>query len=257
MCPKLRHKTDLNNLERWCDMNKELKSVPFVFKNESTESEHKMTLSGTVGQDSWWSDEKRINSKNIREALDDVTVPITIYLNSPGGYVFEGIEIYNYLKNHEQEVTIEVTGLAASAASVIAMGADKVVMNTGTSLMVHEASTFTWGNKGDIQKTLNALETIDNSLVGIYVEKTEKSTDDINSWLTSEKWFTADEAVENGLADEVKKKVNEDEIDVGALVKNSVAEAMKKFSASSENVESETGPKNKLLMNLQKLGGIN
>lgn len=236
-------------------MVKELKAVPYVFKNESTETEHKLTLSGTVGQDAWWSDEKRINSKNVREALDGVTVPITIYLNSPGGDVFEGIEIYNYLKNHDQEVTIEVTGLAASAASVIVMGANKVVMNTGTSLMVHEASTFTWGNKGDIQKALNALETIDTSLVDIYAEKTDKTTDDISSWLTSEKWFTADEAVKNGLADEVKKKVNEEEIDVVALVNNSVAEAMKEFYNSSEKVETKPESQNKLLMNLQKLGG--
>lgn len=236
-------------------MGKELKAVPYVFTNEVSETEHKLTLSGTVGKDSWWSEEKRINAKNIREALDNVNVPITILLNSPGGDVFEGIEIYNYLKNHEQKITIEVTGLAASAASVIAMGADKVVMNTGTSMMIHEASTVAWGNKSEIQKALNALETIDTSLIDVYVEKTNKSNEDVSAWLTAEEWFTADEAVDNGLADEVKKKVNEDEIDVVALVNQSVANAMKQFSAKAKPEVVEPKEQNKFLLNLQKLGG--
>lgn len=66
--------------------------------------------------------------------------------------MFEGIEIYNYLKDHPSNITVEVTGLAASAATFIVAGANDVIMNVGTSLMIHEASTFAWGNKQDIQK---------------------------------------------------------------------------------------------------------
>ncbi|MBK0039532.1 MULTISPECIES: ATP-dependent Clp protease proteolytic subunit, partial [unclassified Enterococcus] len=68
--------------------------------------------------------------------------------------------------------------------------------NVGTSLMIHEASTFAWGNKQDIQKTLNALETIDDSILAIYSDKTGQSADQLREWMNEEKWFTADEAVE-------------------------------------------------------------
>lgn len=103
-----------------------------------------------------------------------MTEDITIKLNSPGGDVFEGVEIYNYLKDHPSKVTVEVTGVAASAATFILSAADEAIMNVGTSVMIHEASTFTWGNKQDIQKTLNALETIDDSILSIYSQKQVK-----------------------------------------------------------------------------------
>lgn len=181
-----------------------LKNVPFEFKNEATETGHVLTLSGAVRK-RYWTDDDAVSAKLVRDSLEGVDKPILIKLNSPGGDVFEGIEIYNYLKNHNQSVTVEITGVAASAASIIAMGADKIIMNTGTSLMIHEASTWTFGNKSDIQKTLNALETIDDSLVAVYVERTGLEAEEISDLLKAETWMTADEAVEKGFADEVRK----------------------------------------------------
>ncbi len=181
-----------------------LKNVPFEFKNEATETGHILTLSGAVRK-RYWTDDDAVSAKLVRDSLEGVDKPILIKLNSPGGDVFEGIEIYNYLKNHDQSVTVEITGVAASAASIIAMGADKIIMNTGTSLMIHEASTWTFGNKSDIQKTLNALETIDDSLVAVYVERTGLEAEEISDLLKAETWMTADEAVEKGFADEVRK----------------------------------------------------
>ena len=86
-------------------------------------------------------------------------------------------------------------------------------MNTGTTIMIHEASTFAFGNKTDIQKTLNALETIDDSLVAIYAERTGIGTDEIKDLLNAETWFTAEEAVNKGFADEVKAKAKEKQED--------------------------------------------
>ena len=189
-----------------------LKNVPFEFKNEATETGHVLTLSGTVRK-SYWTDDDAVSAKRVRDSLAGVDKPILIKLNSPGGDVFEGIEIYNYLKGHEQNVTVEITGVAASAASIIAMGADKIIMNTGTTIMIHEASTFAFGNKTDIQKTLNALETIDDSLVAIYAERTGIETDEIKDLLNAETWFTAEEAVNKGFADEVKAKAKEKQED--------------------------------------------
>ncbi|MDK8541550.1 MAG: Clp protease ClpP, partial [Enterococcus faecalis] len=165
------------------------RNVPFQFSNELVEGKRVLTLSGNIRK-KYWSDDDVIDAKSIRETLDGVTDDITIKLNSPGGDVFEGVEIYNYLKDHPSKVTVEVTGVAASAATFILSAADEAIMNVGTSVMIHEASTFTWGNKQDIQKTLNALETIDDSILSIYSQKTGQTTDQLETWMREEKWFT-------------------------------------------------------------------
>lgn len=212
------------------------KKVPFQFKNEVKNGKHVLTLSGNV-QKKYWRDDDVINAKDIRETLESVTDDIVIKLNSPGGDVFEGIEIYNYLKDHPSNITVEVTGIAASAATFITAGANEVIMNVGTSLMIHEASTFTWGNKSDIQKTLNALETIDESILSIYSEKTGQSNDQLEEWMNEEKWFTADEAVEFGFADSVKRENAESvesEESIEDIINSKVAIAMAAFSDALE-----------------------
>ena len=212
------------------------KKVPFQFKNELKNGKHVLTLSGNVRK-KYWSDDDVINAKDVRETLDAVSEDIVIKLNSPGGDVFEGIEIYNYLKDHPSNITVEVTGVAASAATFIVAGADEVIMNIGTSLMIHEASTFTWGNKSDIQKTLNALETIDESILSIYSEKTGQSNDQLEEWMNEEKWFTADEAVEFGFADSVKRENAESvesEESIEDIINSKVAIAMAAFSDALE-----------------------
>ena len=212
------------------------KKVPFQFKNEVKNGKHVLTLSGNV-QKKYWRDDDVINAKDIRESLESVTDDIVIKLNSPGGDVFEGIEIYNYLKDHPSNVTVEVTGVAASAATFITAGANEVIMNVGTSIMIHEASTFTWGNKSDIQKTLNALETIDESILSIYSEKTGQSNEQLEEWMNEEKWFTADEAVEFGFADSVKRdnaESVESEESIEDIINSKVAIAMAAFSGALE-----------------------
>lgn len=166
-----------------------------------------INLSGSVGEPYWFEDEEDfINEKHVRSLVNDTDKDIVIKLNSPGGDVFEGIAVYNYLKNLDNNVIVEVTALAASAASIIAMAGDEILMNTGSQLMVHEASTITWGNKADHYKAINALESVDESLVSVYAERTGLDRGIISDWLTDEKWFTAEEAIENGLADDVKEK---------------------------------------------------
>lgn len=219
-----------------------VKKVPFQFTNEIQNGKHILTLSGNV-QKKYWRDDDVINAKDIRESLDTVTDNIVIKLNSPGGDVFEGIEIYNYLKDHPSNITVEVTGLAASAATFIVAGADEVIMNVGTSLMIHEASTFAWGNKQDIQKTLNALETIDDSILAIYSDKTGQSADQLREWMNEEKWFTADEAVEFGFANSVKRSEPEEPQDIAELIQNAVAVAMAEFKMSRDEKPLPDGSK--------------
>ncbi|WP_429949385.1 ATP-dependent Clp endopeptidase, proteolytic subunit ClpP [Enterococcus sp. AZ170] len=229
-----------------------VKKVPFQFTNEIQNGKHILTLSGNV-QKKYWRDDDVINAKDIRESLDTVTDDIVIKLNSPGGDVFEGIEIYNYLKDHPSNITVEVTGLAASAATFIIAGADNVIMNVGTSLMIHEASTFAWGNKQDIQKTLNALETIDDSILAIYSDKTGQSAEQLREWMNEEKWFAADEAVEFGFANSVKREnLQEEPQDIAAIVQNAVAIAVANMKQNEINKEGQELKQKSLIAQLRK-----
>lgn len=189
----------------------EVKKVPYEFKNESLDGKHVMTLSGSIRKRMWIDDEV-IDAKVIRQTLDDVKEDIVIKLNSPGGDVFQGIEICNYLKDHSSKVTVEVMGTAASAATFILAGADEVIMNVGTTVMIHEASSYAWGNKNDLKKAYDALETIDRSILDIYKTQTGQSEEQLEEWIKTEKWFTADEAVKYGFADVVKRKKESDEL---------------------------------------------
>ncbi|EKI4610916.1 Clp protease ClpP [Staphylococcus pseudintermedius] len=220
----------------------------YAFKNEVKDDKVVLTLSGPVAQSSIFADET-INSHDIAEALNDVDKDILIRLNSPGGDAFQGIEIYNYLKNHSSHVTVEVTALAASAASIIAMAADELVMSKGASLMIHEAATFTYGNKADVKKTLNALEAVDTSLISIYQEKTGLEAEEIEQLMTAETWFTAKDAVEKGFADKLKDTVEtpketEENSEMDAM-KNEIKQ-LKNQLANFEN--SNTQPKKKLYL---------
>lgn len=169
------------------------------FKNEIKNNTHILTLNGVVASDDF---DDTISSKFVENSLKNTDKNIVIKLSSGGGDAFEGINIYNYLKSLKNHVTVEITSVAASAASIIAMGADKIIMHTGANMMIHEASTFAFGNKSDIRKTLNALESVDNSLVDIYRNKTGLDRNELQDLITNETWLTSDEAVEKGFADE-------------------------------------------------------
>jgi ATP-dependent Clp protease, protease subunit len=186
-----------------------IQAIQHKFTNQTNGDEHEMVLSGFIGRSSWWYE--AISADTIRNALKEVSAStIRIKLNSGGGDADQGIEIYNYLKDLDKKVIVEVTSLAASAASIIAMGADEIIMRTGSRMMIHEASTYAWGTKQDIQKTLNALEVYDESIISIYEQRTGKNREDITQLLEAETWFTAEQAVKEGFADKVEFEKQDD-----------------------------------------------
>ena len=224
-----------------------LKSVPYEFSNEVENGKHVLTLSGNIRK-RYWDEDKSIDADLVRDALDGVTEDIIIKLNSNGGDVFQGIEIYNYLKDHPSNITVEVTGVAASAATFIVAGANEAVMNTGTSFMIHEASSFAWGNKAELKKTLNALETIDDSIISIYEAKTGQTKEQLNDWMAEEKWFSAEEAVKYNFANKVKesKEQMSNQIDITAMINDAVAKAMKSQAVKAKvETQPEPEPQNK------------
>ncbi|HWU30202.1 MAG TPA: head maturation protease, ClpP-related [Microbacterium sp.] len=137
----------------------------------------------------------------VLDALPESVSQIILRINSPGGHVFEGISIMNLLRAHRAKVTAVVDGLAASAASVIAAGADETVMSPGTQMMIHCTSTIVWGNAADMRKEAAVLEGLDRSLAEIYASKAGEK--DWASLLEAETWLTAADAVSEGLADRI------------------------------------------------------
>lgn len=186
--------------------------IPEIPKNfsvvaNSEADETVLTIYGDIGE-SWWYDST--SAADIDRALKEVkTANITVRLNSPGGDAFDGITIYNRLKDHEAKVKIIVDGWACSAASIIAMAADELIMNTGAMMMVHEAWTVVAGSKTDMQNTVNMMTKLDDSLLDIYMTKAKCTRDEMKQFVENETWFTASETIELGFATDIAEQVEE------------------------------------------------
>lgn len=165
-----------------------------------------------------WYGLEAVSAKAIADALPDDGSDIVLEVNSNGGLVTVGSDIYTMLKNYKGNVTAEVTGMAASAASVAIMGADKVVISPTAQIMIHK-SLFNWvsGNSDDLDKASNALKASDQGIVNAYAAKTGKSEDEIMELMRNETFMSAQKAVELGFADEI---MTFDELDAVASIEN-------------------------------------
>ena len=128
---------------------------------------------------------------------------IDLHINSPGGDVFDGISIYNALSQHSAAVNVTVDGIAASIASVIAMAGDTVTMTRGSMVMIHEPFALVIGDSRDMRKTAEALDKMGDSIAEIYAARAGKKPEDWRAVMAEETWYTAQEAVDAGLADVV------------------------------------------------------
>jgi len=128
---------------------------------------------------------------------------LTVRLNSPGGEVFDGMAVHNALKRHPGHVTVHVDGLAASIASVIAMAGDRIVIAKNAQVMVHEASGLCIGNSADMKETAALLDRVSDTIAGVYADRAGGTVKAWRSTMKDETWFSADEAIKAGLADEV------------------------------------------------------
>jgi ATP-dependent protease ClpP protease subunit len=135
------------------------------------------------------------------DALSRAEGDVTIRINSGGGYAWDGISIYNAILAHEGNVTIRVDGIAASAASIIAMAADTLIIPDSATLMIHNASVLTWGNKQEHLKGADVLARLDGQGARIYAKRTGKSEAEMAEMMTAETWMTGKEAVDLGFAD--------------------------------------------------------
>ncbi|MBS4198610.1 Clp protease ClpP [Bacillus sp. FJAT-49732] len=155
-----------------------------------------------------WEDYGEKSAKIFKQELDDLgdVETINLYVNSPGGSVFEGIAIHNMLKRHSARVIAYVDALAASIASVIIMAADEIRMYENSMLMIHNPWTFAIGNAADLRKEADDLDRIGESAIRSYLTKAgdKLQEDKLREMLDAETWLSADEAYEYGLCDVVE-----------------------------------------------------
>lgn len=149
----------------------------------------------------WWGG---VAPETFAKALMAITAgTIHLRINSPGGSVFAARAMQAALREHPATVVAHIDGYAASAASVLMLAADRIVAGPGSMVMIHKAWTVGWGNADDLRQTADLLDKVDSTLVDSYAAKTGRDKDEIVDWMTAETWFTAAEALEAGLVDEV------------------------------------------------------
>ena len=160
-----------------------------------------------------------------RDELSKVSGNLTVWLNSPGGDVFAASQIYSMLKNHKGKVTVKIDGIAASAASVVAMAGDETLIAPTAMMMIHDPSTSAMGNKADMEKAIELLEEVKESIINAYETKSHLSRNKIAKLMSDETWLNAKKAHEMGFVDGIlfveKKKPfptkEEEEPDEGTI----------------------------------------
>ena len=170
-----------------------------------------LRLEGPIDNENFWGDE--ITPQMFRDDLEAEEGDVTVWINSPGGNVFAAAEIYTMLKDHAGTVTVRIASIAASAASVIAMAGDRVEMSPTALLMIHDPSTIAMGNARDMEKAINTLNEVKESIINAYMAKTGLRHSKVAELMENETWMNAKKAFDLGFCDQIlfEKKDEEGE----------------------------------------------
>ena len=163
--------------------------------------ERVLYFDGEISDETWWGDE--ITPAMFKSELFSDKGDITIWLNSPGGDCIAASQIYSMLMDYPHNVTVKIDGIAASAASVIAMAGTKVLMAPTALMMVHNPLTIAIGDTDEMQKAISMLDEVKESIINAYQVKTNQSRAKISHWMDAETWMNANKAIELGFADGV------------------------------------------------------
>lgn len=169
--------------------------------NQAEAEERVLELNGTIAEESWFDDD--ITPRMFKEELYSGTGPITIWINSPGGDCIAASQIYSMLMDYKGEVTVKIDGIAASAASVIAMAGTKVIIAPTALIMIHNPSTSANGDHRDMSKTIEVLNEVKESIINAYEIKTGLSRAVLSHMMDAVTWMNANKAIELGFADEM------------------------------------------------------
>ena len=159
-----------------------------------------LRLEGPIDDESFWGDE--ITPADFRSELEAEEGDVTVWINSPGGNVFAAAEIYTMLKEYAGAVTVRIASIAASAASVIAMAGDRVEMSPTALLMIHDPSTIAMGNAKDMEKAIETLNEVKESIINAYIAKTGLRHNKVAELMSNETWLNAKKALDRGLCGE-------------------------------------------------------
>jgi len=166
------------------------------------DEDRSISIYDVIGYD-WWTGEG-VTMKRVAGALRSLGAgPVTVNINSPGGDMFEGLAIYNLLREHKGEVTVKVLGLAASAASIIAMAGDKRQIARAGFFMIHNCWVVASGNRHDLREIADWMEPFDASMADIYLARTGLKLAEVQKQMDGETWIGGSSAVEQGFADEL------------------------------------------------------
>lgn len=169
-------------------------------------------LNGTIAEESWFDDD--ITPALFKEELLSGSGDITVWINSPGGDCVAAAQIYNMLMDYKGNVTVKIDGIAASAASVIAMAGTKVMVSPVSMLMIHNPATVAMGDATEMQKAIAMLDEVKESIINAYEIKTGLSRAKLSHLMDAETWMNANMAIELGFADEIMKRDTQDEADI-------------------------------------------
>lgn len=181
-------------------MNRKFKKFWNWIRDENT-GERILRLEGPIDEDQFWGDE--ITPQSFREELESEDGDVTLWINSPGGNVFAASQIYTMLRDYKGKITVKIDSIAASAASVVAMAGDTVLISPTGMIMVHDPSTIAMGNTKDMEQAITVLNEVKEAIINAYKDKTGLSHNKIAQLMSDETWMNAKKAVELGFADAV------------------------------------------------------
>ncbi|MGN0469292.1 MAG: head maturation protease, ClpP-related, partial [Acutalibacteraceae bacterium] len=161
-------------------------------------------------EESWFDDD--VTPQLFKDELNNGNGDITVWINSPGGDCVAAAQIYNMLMDYKGNVTVKIDGIAASAASVIAMAGTKVMMSPVSMLMIHNPMTTAMGDSAEMQKAISMLDEVKESIINAYEIKTGMSRAKLSHLMDAETWMNANSAIEMGFADEIMQRNTEDNI---------------------------------------------
>lgn len=181
-------------------------------QNEEEVIERILFLNGTIAEESWFDDD--VTPQIFKDELNKGNGNITVWINSPGGDCVAAAQIYNMLIDYKGDVTVKIDGIAASAASVIAMAGTKILMSPVSMLMIHNPMTIAFGNKGEMEKAISMLDEVKESIINAYEIKTGLSRAKLSHLMDSETWMDANKAVELGFADDILKRSEANDMEI-------------------------------------------
>ena len=215
-------------------------------ETETQSQERILFLNGTIAEESWFDDD--VTPALFKDEFNSCEGDITVWINSPGGDCIAAAQIYNMLMDYKGNVTVKIDGIAASAASVIAMAGNKVIVSPVSMIMIHNPATIAAGDTAEMQKAIAMLDEVKESIINAYEIKTGLSRARLSHLMDAETWMDANSAIELGFADEImQRNTEEDELEVPnvsmtfsrASVTNSLIEKMAEKCKISQKTKNE------------------